>query len=107
MSHKDVAVFVSVAGWFGFGKKKAREQPAPPPPPPVAPPPPPPTPEPSKPAGADVKFRGLHPDTNPSSSVRPQTMTCPSCGRNFRYFVNASGVKTTANCPGCGRQYRV
>src|SRR5204862_121149 len=89
---------LTVSGLFGFGKKKPKE---------VAPAPAAPEPEPvmakveEKPAaGTDVKFRGLHPDTNPSQSVRPASMTCQSCGHQFRYFVNSNGQKTVTNCPG-------
>lgn len=54
-----------------------------------------------------VRFKALHQDVNPSASVRPSEMTCASCDRRFRYFVNSNGTKTVCHCPGCGRQYRV
>jgi len=101
---------LNVLGLFGLFKKRE----AAPPPTRVeivtdaAPPAPSTAPAPHTPTIRDsVRFKGLHEDVNPSSSVRPSEMTCASCGKNFRYFVNSSGAKTLCHCPGCGRQYRV
>ena len=60
---------------------------------------------PPDPLRQDLRFQGLHEDINPSRSVKPSEMTCPSCDRHFRFFLNASGTKTPVACPGCGRQY--
>lgn len=99
---------LSVLGFFGlFNKKESaapvrrveivtEQGPPPPAPPPV-----------DTTIRSSVRFKGLHEDVNPSSSVRPAEMTCVSCDRHFRYYVNASGAKTLCICPGCGRQYRM
>lgn len=55
----------------------------------------------------DLRFKAFHKNVDPTPNARMQEMTCPSCDRNFRYFVNSNGIKTTCRCPGCGRQYRV
>jgi len=104
---------LNVLGLFGLFRNKAKDVAPPPPQVEVAPPtpvqlPPPATGGPRDPGlHGSVRFKGLHEDVNPSTSVRPGEMTCQSCDRHFRFFMNANGSKTTANCPGCGRQYRV
>lgn len=110
-------VWTSMFGVFTWTKKKASSRPSPEPLPSgriviegLAMPRAPPTPRvrtaPREPLREELRFQGLHEDVNPSRSVRPAEMTCPSCDRHFRYFLNAGGSKTPVACPGCGRQYR-
>ncbi len=100
--------FLTIAGLFGyFGRKAAAPprvevRPAAPPvqaPRPVTPRP--------RTLSEDLPFRGLHGDADPGANVKWGEMTCPSCERRFRYYLNSNGQKTTAFCPGCTRQYRV
>lgn len=103
---RTVHVAVSVLGVFSFLRSKPSKPPARRveivPAAPIRERPPPPAGK--APSTVSIRRRELE---KPGARMTPNEMTCPDCGRVFRYFTNANGSTTSCNCPRCGRDFRL